>query len=183
MLGWEFPPFISGGLGTACYGLTKAMDQLGIKVTFVLPKILDSEYAAHVKLLSPDARTSAAAFKSNKLENVTFRTITSALQPYSTPDAYRQAIERKLAEKHGGNIGLSGQSIGAIDYSGNMHTEVHRYAAVAARLDDLPSRNCCGTAQRQTFCRTRAFNRIRPQRGKYQPDDLRYRERRYARSR
>ena len=36
MLGWEFPPFISGGLGTACYGLTKAMDQLGIKVIFVL---------------------------------------------------------------------------------------------------------------------------------------------------
>ena len=29
MLGWEFPPFISGGLGTACYGLTRAMDQLG----------------------------------------------------------------------------------------------------------------------------------------------------------
>jgi len=36
MLGWEFPPFISGGLGTACYGLTKAMDQLGIRITFVL---------------------------------------------------------------------------------------------------------------------------------------------------
>ena len=29
MLGWEFPPFISGGLGTACYGLTKAMSGLG----------------------------------------------------------------------------------------------------------------------------------------------------------
>jgi len=25
MLGWEFPPYISGGLGTACYGLTKAL--------------------------------------------------------------------------------------------------------------------------------------------------------------
>ena len=25
MLGWEFPPFISGGLGTACYGITKAL--------------------------------------------------------------------------------------------------------------------------------------------------------------
>jgi hypothetical protein len=24
MLGWEFPPFIAGGLGTACHGLTKA---------------------------------------------------------------------------------------------------------------------------------------------------------------
>jgi glycogen synthase len=42
MLGWEFPPFISGGLGTACYGLTKGLDQLGVKVTFVLPRMVDS---------------------------------------------------------------------------------------------------------------------------------------------
>jgi glycogen synthase len=46
MLGWEFPPFISGGLGTACYGLTKAMDELGIEVTFVLPKMVDARYAS-----------------------------------------------------------------------------------------------------------------------------------------
>lgn len=37
MLGWEFPPFISGGLGTACYGLTKAMNNLGLKIIFCLP--------------------------------------------------------------------------------------------------------------------------------------------------
>ena len=29
MLGWEFPPAISGGLGTACHGLTRAMDARG----------------------------------------------------------------------------------------------------------------------------------------------------------
>ena len=29
MLGWEFPPFITGGLGTACHGLTKALDVRG----------------------------------------------------------------------------------------------------------------------------------------------------------
>lgn len=55
MLGWEFPPFISGGLGTACYGLTKAMSRRGMDVTFVLPKTVDSEYTSHVKLLSPQA--------------------------------------------------------------------------------------------------------------------------------
>ena len=38
MLGWEFPPFITGGLGTACYGLVKAMDRAGMETTFVLPK-------------------------------------------------------------------------------------------------------------------------------------------------
>jgi glycogen(starch) synthase len=37
MLGWEFPPFISGGLGTACYGLTRAMSHLQAQILFVLP--------------------------------------------------------------------------------------------------------------------------------------------------
>ena len=38
MLGWEFPPYISGGLGTACYGLTKALSAQGVDIIFVLPR-------------------------------------------------------------------------------------------------------------------------------------------------
>lgn len=57
MLGWEFPPFIAGGLGTACYGLTKALDALGHEITFVLPKAVDRSHASHVKLLSPEEVT------------------------------------------------------------------------------------------------------------------------------
>jgi glycogen(starch) synthase len=53
MLGWEFPPFITGGLGTACYGLTKALDRQGTEVTFVLPKSVPAESASHVRLVSP----------------------------------------------------------------------------------------------------------------------------------
>lgn len=37
MLGWEFPPFISGGLGTACAGLTEALAKQGTEILFVLP--------------------------------------------------------------------------------------------------------------------------------------------------
>lgn len=54
MLGWEFPPFIAGGLGTACYGLTKALDRLGHEVIFVLPKPVDRSHASHIRLLSPE---------------------------------------------------------------------------------------------------------------------------------
>ena len=56
MLGWEFPPFITGGLGTACYGLVKAMDRAGMRTTFVLPKSVPSaavEGAPKVSLVSP----------------------------------------------------------------------------------------------------------------------------------
>ena len=134
MLGWEFPPFISGGLGTACYGLTRAMDQLGIEVIFCLPRMVDNRYATHVKLLTPDLQTSLA-FKFNDLKNVTFRTIDSPLQPYSTPDIYQRRIEEALRQKqgmHGGNVGSA--FIGGMHYSGDMYDEVHRYAAVAAEL-------------------------------------------------
>lgn len=55
MLGWEFPPFIAGGLGVACYGLTRALDSMGHRVTFVLPKPVDREKSSHVRLLSPEA--------------------------------------------------------------------------------------------------------------------------------
>ncbi|MHC4751603.1 MAG: glycosyltransferase family 4 protein [Planctomycetota bacterium] len=137
MLGWEFPPFISGGLGTACYGLTRAMDQLGMEVTFVLPKMVESKYSTHVKLLSPSSRTSAAFFKFSELKNVKFQTISSPLQPYSTPDVYKRRIEEALRQKqkkYGGNVSSVSQLIVSTDYSSDMDTEIHRYAAVAAEL-------------------------------------------------
>jgi len=37
MFTWEFPPFISGGLGMACYGMVQSLLKLGIKVDLVLP--------------------------------------------------------------------------------------------------------------------------------------------------
>ena len=63
MLGWEFPPFISGGLGTACYGLTRALSKRQTQVTFVLPKAVDADYSAHVKLLSPQSPAAAEGSK------------------------------------------------------------------------------------------------------------------------
>jgi len=134
MLGWEFPPFISGGLGTACYGLTKAMDQLGIEVTFVLPTMVESEYTTHVKLLSPGYQTSAAAFEFSPLKNVRFRTIQSPLQPYLTPDVYQRRIEEALRQKRKMMQGSDIGSIGGSDYSGDMCAEIQRYAAVAVEL-------------------------------------------------
>ena len=135
MLGWEFPPFISGGLGTACYGLTKALDQLGIKVTFVLPKMVESKYATHVKLLSPSSQM-AGALSVRELKNVKFHTIPSSLLPYLTPELYQQKIKEilQLKKMHGGTITAASQFIGGADYSGDMYGEVHRYAAIAAQL-------------------------------------------------
>jgi glycosyltransferase involved in cell wall biosynthesis len=137
MLGWEFPPFISGGLGTACYGLTRAMDRLGMEVTFVLPRMIEGKYATHVKMLTPHSLTSASSLKFDELKNVKFCTIGSPLQPYSTPETYQQQIEQALRQKqmmHDGYISSASQLMVSNDYSRDMYTEVHRYAAMAAEL-------------------------------------------------
>ena len=43
MFGWEFPPHITGGLGTACFGLTKGLIKHGVEVIFVVPKSFGDE--------------------------------------------------------------------------------------------------------------------------------------------
>jgi glycogen(starch) synthase len=55
MLGWEFPPFIAGGLGVACYGLTRALDSRGHRITFVLPRPVNRSNPSHVRMLSPES--------------------------------------------------------------------------------------------------------------------------------
>jgi glycogen(starch) synthase len=52
MFGWEFPPHISGGLGTACYGLTHSMVEEGMDVVFVVPKLFGNEPDNGAKLIS-----------------------------------------------------------------------------------------------------------------------------------
>lgn len=52
MFGWEFPPHISGGLGTACYGLTKGLAELNdIEVIFVVPKAFGDENQSSMQLI------------------------------------------------------------------------------------------------------------------------------------
>jgi glycosyltransferase involved in cell wall biosynthesis len=134
MLGWEFPPFISGGLGTACYGLTKALDQMGVQITFVLPTMVQTRYATHVRLLTPGMQQQTEVpFKVHQFTNVMFRAITSPLQPYLNAGSYQQRIEQSLADirkQHG----KTDQFLGGLDYSGDMYGEVRRYADMACKL-------------------------------------------------
>lgn len=50
MLGWEYPPHIAGGLGTACQGLTSALAARGVFIHFVVPQIFGDEAAVHMVL-------------------------------------------------------------------------------------------------------------------------------------
>ena len=50
MFGWEFPPHISGGLGTACYGITRGLATIpDLDVLFVVPKAFGDEDKSKVE--------------------------------------------------------------------------------------------------------------------------------------
>jgi glycogen(starch) synthase len=143
MLGWEFPPFISGGLGTACYGLTKAMSKLGLEITFVLPRAIHMENPSTcVKMRTPaDINNGKTEWEicEQELKNIKFKAIDSALKPYATSETYRHEIEEMIRNKQrlcgmgGGALGINEFETQA-HYSGDMYTEVHRYAASAVKL-------------------------------------------------
>jgi glycogen synthase len=123
MLGWEFPPYISGGLGTACYGLTRALDALGHEVTFVLPKAVDRSLASHIQLLTPNEADAAfpqdpeatgggpfgkpITYTTEEFENVVFKAIPTAHRsPYPRFNAppplteeHREELRRHLEER------------------------------------------------------------------------------------
>lgn len=138
MLGWEFPPFISGGLGTACYGLTKAMSKLGLEITFVLPRMVRAEgLTSHINLRTPaDIKGGQLEWETDEIKNLRIKTIDSPLQPYSTPESYNRQIEDIIRSKKQRMAGIVSddhlQDNG--HYAGDMYSEVHRYAAAAVKL-------------------------------------------------
>ena len=116
MLGWEFPPHISGGLGTACHGLTKGLDELGVDVVFVVPTAVPVDASSHVKLQSPATLpllnrpatasqtppTSQGPVSQERVSpHVEVRQVSARLQPYRQSSPDRQAAIRPLADAPG----------------------------------------------------------------------------------
>jgi glycogen(starch) synthase len=153
MLGWEFPPFISGGLGTACYGLTKAMSSIGTDIMFVLPRPVATPFSTHVRLVSPRQGSELASptteFRLDEFEHVTFRTVSAQLNPYQSPAQYaeeqealrsrRAAISTTPADDSPTGERATSSAAQAVvpaanPYGGDMFTEVQRYAALAAEI-------------------------------------------------
>ncbi|MBQ0076170.1 MAG: glycosyltransferase family 4 protein [Bacteroidales bacterium] len=56
MFGWEFPPHILGGLGTASYGLTRGMaQQEDLEIAFVLPKPWGDEDQSFLRIIGANS--------------------------------------------------------------------------------------------------------------------------------
>jgi hypothetical protein len=99
MFGWEFPPHISGGLGTASYGLTKGMATLdNLEVIFVVPKAWGDEDQSIVRLIG--ANKVPVTFKQiyykgtrRPLEKIE---ISSRIVPYIDPEDFWRKISYEI---------------------------------------------------------------------------------------
>jgi len=137
MFGWEFPPHVSGGLGTACFGITKALVSLGHKISFVVPKWPGEALPSHVELIS----TPAIPVRAEDIDALDIfaglhvRLINSALRPYLSNGQYEKQQRRhsNLSSYKEGWMETEGSHVLETSgpYGPNLIAEVMRYARAA----------------------------------------------------
>jgi glycosyltransferase involved in cell wall biosynthesis len=136
MFGWEFPPHISGGLGTASYGLTKGMSSLDdLEVIFVVPKAWGDEEPIKVRLIG--ANKVPVAFKKihykgfrHQLEKIE---VSSKIVPYTKPEDFWKRVS---SENSGQSLIVQTNNNGTVEftggYSSSLMDEIYKYSVVAA---------------------------------------------------
>lgn len=138
MFGWEFPPHISGGLGTACYGLTKGLSTFkDIEIIFVVPKAYGDEDQSTMRLIGAgDVQiTRKKIFFNDSQSKIDYYEVDSAIVPYTDPEEFwqlkstRYSNRTKFVETDDfGKIKFSGK------YGSNLINEIFNYAIVAETI-------------------------------------------------
>ena len=101
MFGWELPPYNTGGLGVACYGLAKGLSSLGVNISFALPRKLGVD-VPFMQILS------------HGLTDVRVTAINSLLQAYLNKSTYNKL-----------------RTSGDKSYGRSMYDEVMRFSDMA----------------------------------------------------
>lgn len=136
MFGWEFPPHISGGLGTACYGLIKGLNVHNQEVIFVVPKLYGDEEPLADFVNASDVEVD---YREKKFQdtwaNLTYLEINSYLVPYLGQEEFEKYTDYTLHHRSdieetvfSNKFEFSGK------YGKNLMEEVARYALVATQI-------------------------------------------------
>ncbi len=139
MFGWEFPPHIAGGLGTATYGLTRGLAKNGVEVKMVVPRAYGDEDQRFVRVVNAsDVVTRFGDVRHKDIwDKMTFIEIDSNMIPYATPEEYetkREEWERTGSVQTGKGDIWQGRFTFSGRYGANLMEEVARYAMVAAEV-------------------------------------------------
>lgn len=138
MFGWEFPPHISGGLGTACYGLTKGLAAIdGIEVRFVVPKAFGDEDQSTIRLIGANTvPVSSKVITFNEPGNeVEYLQVKSGIIPYVNEEEFwkikhhsRDKKIRVVKTDENQKINFTGK------YGPGLIEEIKNYAIVAEAI-------------------------------------------------
>ena len=125
MFGWEFPPHILGGLGTASYGLTKGMSQQDdLEITFCIPKPWGDEDQSFLRIIGMNS--TPVVWK-----NVGWDYVKGRVGSYMDPQLFYDLRDHIYADFNY----LNTNDLGCIEFSGrypdNLHEEINNYSIVA----------------------------------------------------
>ena len=140
MFGWEFPPHITGGLGTACQGLVKGLAKDDVDVLFVVPKAYGDEDQSAAKIVNAGDVTVNKDYSTIEefWKKVLFMEVESNLIPYVSPEDFKRMVEESYLDKTDPSNISTTTTTGKFKFSGKYGTdlmeEVTRYAIVAASL-------------------------------------------------
>lgn len=162
MFGWEFPPHISGGLGTACFGLTRFLAKEKTQVLFVIPKARGDETGKNLTIINASAIPVSSKTKSKGSEplyqvesvcekvlaeetSVITLTVPSLLSPYTALSSFEvsayntRSEDRSIHTRNAVMLPIEDEK-GVMHYSfsgaygPNLPEEVTRYAEVAEEI-------------------------------------------------
>ena len=138
MFGWEFPPHIAGGLGTACYGIVKGLAYNGVETLFVMPSASGDEDQSAATIINASdvpVAVSSTLDVDEFLDKVQFVHIGTNMVPYLDPTEFHDLVEderrRQLKDfrvQYGQKFKFSGK------YGANLMEEVARYAMVGGTI-------------------------------------------------
>lgn len=135
MFGWEFPPHISGGLGTACYGLTKGLTEFSdVEVVFVVPRAYGDEDQSNMQLVGANTVSISrkAVFFTDLQQKIDYYEVESGIVPYVDPEEFWKLSRTKHVQTlrfvetdDQGRLAFSGR------YGHDLMDEIDKYALVA----------------------------------------------------
>ena len=138
MFGWEFPPHIAGGLGTACYGIVKGLAYNGVQTMFVMPSASGDEDRSAADIINASeipVEVSSTMNVDDFLDKVQFVHIGTNMVPYLDPAEFHSLVEedrkrqvRDFSIHYGQTYKFSGK------YGSNLMEEVARYAMVGGTI-------------------------------------------------
>ena len=97
MYGWEFPPYNSGGLGVACFGLSRALSRQKVKITFVLPQKIPVSVDFARIVFAQDYQNTNLSLRDNRKNN---QINGFWLHPYITSQEYEKDISQLTQEQY-----------------------------------------------------------------------------------